>query len=472
MKKVKLSIFAIITFACITSKAQLLTPQKSIQGNSTTNGVSIGSGEAPSTMLDVKGNEFFTSMNWLKGIRLMSDNNGSHHGSTLIWDKGEGGAPYNFFMAGPAGSPKGDFFSGFALSLTTMEAPIYTQRIISQTWQNNPVGSYQFYKNIIVYDYQSTNQNKVGIGLENPTEQLHVKLGVRFEGLTNNNNISKILVQDQNGKLFWREASTLGSPITISCGNINYLTKNGGSNSLSCSQIYDNGTFVGIGTTTSPSNIKLNVNGNVKASGFTTLSTKYYQENIVSMNGSLDKILKLNAVTYNWNSKAKNELNFDSKNHIGIDIDNLINIFPNIVNNDGTETSVNYIELIPVLINAIQEQNNEIVSLKNKVTELENKITNQNEISNTNITDCILYQNSPNPFNKETKIKYFLSEISNNAVIYVYNMNGNPIKNYKLINKGTNELIINSNELNTGMYIYSLIVDGKEIDTKRMIITE
>ncbi len=33
-------------------------------------------------------------------------------------------------------------------------------------------------------------------------------------------------------------------------------------------------------------------------------------------------------------------------------------------------------------------------------------------------------------------------------------------------------IILNGNELEAGMYIYSLISDGAEIDTKRMILTD
>jgi len=33
-------------------------------------------------------------------------------------------------------------------------------------------------------------------------------------------------------------------------------------------------------------------------------------------------------------------------------------------------------------------------------------------------------------------------------------------------------ITIKGSELNPGMYLYTLIVDGKEVDTKRMILTE
>lgn len=51
-----------------------------------------------------------------------------------------------------------------------------------------------------------------GIGTLLPTEQLHTTAGVRFEGLTNSNTHSRVLVQETGtGKLFWRDATTIGN---------------------------------------------------------------------------------------------------------------------------------------------------------------------------------------------------------------------------------------------------------------------
>ncbi|XZF12761.1 hypothetical protein ACTHGU_13320 [Chitinophagaceae bacterium MMS25-I14] len=54
----------------------------------------------------------------------------------------------------------------------------------------------------------------IGIGTPSPTEQLHTTQGVRFEGISQDNEQKKVLVQDAFGKLFWRDASTLGSGTT------------------------------------------------------------------------------------------------------------------------------------------------------------------------------------------------------------------------------------------------------------------
>ena len=40
------------------------------------------------------------------------------------------------------------------------------------------------------------------------------------------------------------------------------------------------------------------------------------------------------------------------------------------------------------------------------------------------------------------------------------------------INSSQDSIIIDGSELGAGMYLYSLVINGKEIDTKRMILSK
>ena len=51
-------------------------------------------------------------------------------------------------------------------------------------------------------------------------------------------------------------------------------------------------------------------------------------------------------------------------------------------------------------------------------------------------------------------------------------MQGTQLQQYNLTAKGKQEITINGNSFVPGMYLYSLVIDGKEIDTKRMILTK
>jgi len=56
--------------------------------------------------------------------------------------------------------------------------------------------------------------------------------------------------------------------------------------------------------------------------------------------------------------------------------------------------------------------------------------------------------------------------------LILYNMQGAQLKVVQVQDRGQVEVKISSNELGAGMYLYSLIVDNKVIDTKRMILTK
>ena len=76
----------------------------------------------------------------------------------------------------------------------------------------------------------------------------------------------------------------------------------------------------------------------------------------------IDNLLNLNAVSY----KLKEDLN--AKEHFGFIAQELEKLYPELVKNSemGYKT-VNYIELIPILISKIQEMDKEIKELKEKL---------------------------------------------------------------------------------------------------------
>jgi len=83
-----------------------------------------------------------------------------------------------------------------------------------------------------------------------------------------------------------------------------------------------------------------------------------------------------------------------------------------------------------------------------------------------------LYQNNPNPFDEDTEIRFYIPAKSSTAMLYFYNMQGNQIKSIYLDQRGAGKETIHGSDLQPGMYMYTLIVEGQEIDTKRMILTD
>ena len=83
-----------------------------------------------------------------------------------------------------------------------------------------------------------------------------------------------------------------------------------------------------------------------------------------------------------------------------------------------------------------------------------------------------LAQNIPNPFSNSTRIDIYLPQNVNNAVLYVYNMQGVQIKSFAINERESTSIIIEGYSLQAGIYLYTLITDGKEVDTKKMILTK
>ncbi|MBK9331910.1 MAG: T9SS type A sorting domain-containing protein [Ignavibacteria bacterium] len=93
-------------------------------------------------------------------------------------------------------------------------------------------------------------------------------------------------------------------------------------------------------------------------------------------------------------------------------------------------------------------------------------------ISGYNIPDYYkLHQNYPNPFNPLTNIEYEL-KLPANIKLKVYNILGMEV--ITLVNKrqitGTYKIRFSSLDLTGGVYFYSLFVNEKLIDTKKMIL--
>ena len=77
----------------------------------------------------------------------------------------------------------------------------------------------------------------------------------------------------------------------------------------------------------------------------------------------------------------------------------------------------------------------------------------------------------PNPATTVAKFNYSLAPSREGAVVDVYSMLGSKVKQVRLEeNSGTMSLDVSS--LPSGMYFYTLNVDGKVISTKKMLVTK
>jgi len=96
--------------------------------------------------------------------------------------------------------------------------------------------------------------------------------------------------------------------------------------------------------------------------------------------------------------------------------------------------------------------------------------------SNLQISNFQLKQNYPNPFNPTTKIGFKLAVSSEQlAEIVVYNAMGQQVWSSQLTahsSQLTGSILFDGSKFDSGVYYYSLIVDGKNVETKAMILVK
>src|SRR6266498_2366868 len=143
-----------------------------------------------------------------------------------------------------------------------------------------------------------------------------------------------------------------------------------------------------------------------------------------------------------------------------------------------------YAEFVVPLVKAVQELSKMNDALQKQNDEQQKEIdelkaivlgNNQNNISprdktDIKITDASLAQNAPNPFTNTTTISYSLPSKFTTAQIIITDKNGKQLKQVNVSGSGNGTVNIDASVLSSGAYNYSLIVDGKVISSKQMVV--
>ncbi|MEO8150906.1 MAG: tail fiber domain-containing protein [Bacteroidia bacterium] len=281
-----------------------------------------------------------------------------------------------------------------------------------------------------------------------------------------------------------------GWSIKVKTGLDNYLPKWKDGSLQAKSNVYDDGINVGIGTKSPTEKLTVyngTTTGTYTTSGWVSSSDAKLKTNIKPLESALDKITKLQGVSYNWKN------NPEANGQIGFIAQEVEKVFPEVV---VIDKNGNYglapqnltapiiesikelnkkLEVKDAIIDDLQKQNASINAqlndMKSCVESLCSASTSNAEsrVDVANETDA-LFQNQPNPFNSITTIRY--SVVKGNAQIIIRDLSGNTIKSFNLAQSGKGQVTVNANELAQGTYTYTLVVNENAVDTKLMVITK
>jgi hypothetical protein len=233
--------------------------------------------------------------------------------------------------------------------------------------------------------------------------------------------------------------------------------------------------------------------GDVAGSIFFVTSDRNLKKDIKQLENSLSVIKMLNPVSYNYDTENHRDIGLNHNKQYGFisqevkeilpDLTSPI-IYPSLKDDQGNEIrkkqeylGLNYDGFIAILTKAVQEQQQQIDELKAILKNSnENTIETSKVIGSVTLNDAqviVLEQNVPNPFAEQTSIAYNLTDGAQKAQILFYNSEGKLINSSELkATAGKGHLNVFASDLSNGIYSYTLVIDGKIVETKRMIKTK
>lgn len=251
--------------------------------------------------------------------------------------------------------------------------------------------------------------------------------------------------------------------------------------------------------------------GNVYSFGAFQTSDKNLKKNITDVGDAMSIINKLKPKNYEFRNDEKFALlHLPKGSHYGLIAQDLQEVLPNLVaevsqelkspakqaavinpkadgtpeplaaetkeTKETTETiqikTVNYIELIPIMVKAMQEQQATIDKQNDKIealTQLVNQLSqNSHSQADVKLSGASLGQSAPNPNSTNARISYRIPNNSSSAVLVINNDAGQKVKQMQLDKSGL--VNIDTSSLGNGTYFYTLLVNGTPVDTKKMVV--
>lgn len=162
------------------------------------------------------------------------------------------------------------------------------------------------------------------------------------------------------------------------------------------------------------------------------------------------------------------------KSCYALDVNAVKQSFPALIIEDAQGNEyVNYTQLVPILVQAIKELKTELDDLKEAVASSGTRKVNAATNIATNTLDegrGSISQNTPNPFTGQSTVRVSVPDDASDAYVDILTLNGASVKRIPVSN-GLSEVSLSSFEFAPGTYLYTLVVNGKVSETRRMVVS-
>ena len=174
--------------------------------------------------------------------------------------------------------------------------------------------------------------------------------------------------------------------ISVSSGGFN--VSSGGAAITGGLSVVDKGLNVTGGLTVLDTGVRIYgglsvISGAIYENQSPTVSDRRLKTDITPLSDPLSKIIKLRGVYFRWISDEISGLYFDEDRHVGLLAQDVQNVLPEVVHEafDGKYLSVDYVALVPLIVEAIKELSSTDESILQSSTEMELKLSTQMEMN-------------------------------------------------------------------------------------------
>lgn len=269
-----------------------------------------------------------------------------------------------------------------------------------------------------------------------------------------------------------------------------------------------NGTALGYQATITANNQVRIGNGAVTSIGgqvgWTALSDERFKTNVEENVPGLEFVNQLRPVTYQLDIDKFNQfIGLDTKSEQALPLDEAKEIIRtgflaqeveqaakkigfdfdgvDLPKNERDPYGLRYAEFTVPLVKAVQELSAENEALKcqnieisQRLDALEKMLVDRNNSSQKEPGGIVasLQQNVPNPFRQSTRIELSIPSPIIQATLLISNDKGSVVRNIPIVERGDIAISINGSTLAPGVYFYTLLLDGNQLEVKKMILVK